>query len=107
MKRFVCASAGWRIQQKDRQPHERDKPASLAKRRAEKDQATHARCVAAGVKETVVAQLKMRLGVNALAARNAVTRDGSACVGELIDRVFKLLGRVGVILLSAFQMMYA
>lgn len=48
----------------------------------------------------------MRDGVNAMVKHNLKTRDGSASAGELIDRLFKLLGRVGEKSACASNLLY-
>lgn len=59
------------------------------------------RWAAAGDRESTDAQLALRDEWNAHAEQNYTTRDGTASPGELVDRHFKLLGRVGENVLSS------
>ena len=95
---LVSASAGWhaRLGRRPRQFWGGDKPATLARRRAAQDRAVAERCARSeGPKETAIAQAKWQRELIADAERNGKSRDGTAVVEELVDRAFKLRGRVG------------
>lgn len=92
-KGLACGNAGWYT----RRSKKRSWTSSAEDRQADALAALAAEVCARseGPKETAVAQAKWWRGMIAQAKKHAVSRDGTLCVGELVDRAFKLLGRLG------------